>query len=90
MVLKLTHATKRFAALTVYDRLDLNIERGRKVALVGPNGAGKSTLIKLLAGVEPLTSGTHHVGHNVTLGYFAQDQTDVLDPTSTPDRKSVV
>jgi len=84
VVLRLTQATKRFGDLTVYDRLDVSIERGRKVVLVGPNGAGKSTLIRLLAGVEPLTGGTRHVGHNVTLGYFAQDQTHVLDSESTP------
>src|SRR5262249_7515837 len=67
----------------VYAGLDVAIERGRKVALVGPNGAGKSTLMKLLAGVEPLDAGECVVGHNVTLGYFAQDQTQVLDPTRT-------
>jgi ATP-binding cassette subfamily F protein 3 len=83
MVLELRGVHKQFGDLVVYDGLDLAIERGRKVALVGPNGAGKSTLIKLLAGVEPLDHGDRIAGHNVTLGYFAQDQTQVLDPTRT-------
>jgi ATP-binding cassette subfamily F protein 3 len=83
IVLDVQKGQKRYGSLTVYDGLDLSITRGRKVALVGPNGAGKSTLIKLLAGVEPLTAGVRRVGHNVRLGYFAQDQTAVLDPERT-------
>ena len=82
-VLRLERAGKRYGDLTVYDNLSMTIERGRKVALVGPNGAGKSTLIKMLAGVEPLSAGSRHVGHNVRVGYFAQDQTRVLDPDRT-------
>jgi len=82
-VLQLRGASKQYGDLQVYRDLDLTIERGRKVALVGPNGAGKSTLVKLLAGVEPLSAGERTVGHNVTLGYFAQDQTQALDPTRT-------
>jgi ATP-binding cassette, subfamily F, member 3 len=83
MVLELRDARKQFGDLVVYSGLDLAIERGRRVALVGPNGAGKSTLMKLLAGGEPLDAGERVVGHNVTLGYFAQDQTQVLDPART-------
>ncbi len=82
-VLELRSAGKRYGDLTVYDGLDLTIERGRKVALVGPNGAGKSTLMRMLAGTEPLTAGERVLGHNTTLGYFAQDQTQVLDPQAT-------
>jgi len=82
-VLRLENAAKRYGDLAVYERLSLTIERGRKVALVGPNGAGKSTLIRLLAGVEPLTAGTRQVGHNVRIGYFAQDQSQVLEAERT-------
>ena len=83
VVLELRAVRKHYGDLIVYDGIDLLIERGRKVALVGPNGAGKSTLMKLLAGTEPLSGGERIVGHNVTLGYFAQDQTQVLDPSRT-------
>ena len=82
-VLRLERAAKHYDALRIYDDLSLTIERGRKVALVGPNGAGKSTLIRMLAGVEPLSGGERHVGHNVRIGYFAQDQARVLDPDRT-------
>ena len=83
VVLELQRASKSYGDLRVYDALDLSIERGRKVALVGPNGAGKSTLIKMLAGTLPLDGGERVVGHKVELGYFAQDQTQVLDPSKT-------
>ena len=80
IVVGLEHATKRYGDLTVYEDVDLAIERGSKVALVGPNGAGKSTLLKLLVGVEPVNDGRRVCGHNVRLAYFAQDQSAVLDP----------
>jgi ATP-binding cassette subfamily F protein 3 len=83
IVVGLEQASKRYGALTVYDGVDLAIERGSKVALVGPNGAGKSTLLKLLAGVEPLSAGRRTGGHNTRVAYFAQDQSAVLDPEKT-------
>ena len=78
-VLELHGAVKRYGGLTVYNNIDLAIERGSKIALVGPNGAGKSTLMKILAGIEPLTAGQYNAGHNVSLAYFAQDLSESLD-----------
>jgi ATP-binding cassette subfamily F protein 3 len=71
---------KRYGPKEVFRGASFLIERGDRVALVGPNGAGKSTLIKLLAGIEPLSSGAYEIGHNVTPDYFAQDQYKELDP----------
>ena len=70
-VFTLRGAVKRYGELTVYDGIDLTIERGARIALVGPNGAGKSTMMKLLAGIEPLTAGQRTVGAGVEIGYFA-------------------
>jgi len=78
-IFQLRGAVKRYGELTVYSGIDFVIERGARLALVGPNGAGKSTLMKLLAGTEPLSAGERSVGHNVAIGYFAQDLGDALD-----------
>ncbi len=82
-VFELKGAVKKYGDLTVYDGVDLVIERGSRIALVGPNGAGKSTMMKLLAGIEPITGGHRTVGGNVAIGYFAQNLADTLDYTKT-------
>jgi ATP-binding cassette subfamily F protein 3 len=82
-VFELSRAVKRYGELTVYDGIDLVIERGARIALVGPNGAGKSTMMKLLAGIEPMDAGTRTVGGNVSIGYFAQNLADTLDYQKT-------
>jgi len=82
-VFELKGAVKKYGDLTVYDGVDLVIERGARIALVGPNGAGKSTMMKLLADIEPMTAGERLVGGNVAIGYFAQNLADTLDYTKT-------
>ncbi len=80
IIMRVNNLEKSFGELTVFDGVDYEIERGDKVAVVGPNGAGKSTLIKILAGVEPVSSGRREPGHNVTISFFAQHQAEELDP----------
>jgi ATP-binding cassette subfamily F protein 3 len=83
VVLSLSNIIKRYGDNTVFDGIDYEVERGDKIAVVGPNGAGKSTLIRILAGIEPITSGKREVGYNVTPGYFAQHQAEELNPANT-------
>ncbi len=83
-VLTLTDVGKSYGNNVVYDRLNLTLERGDRVALVGPNGAGKSTLLKILAGVLPFESGQRKLGHNVTSAYYAQHVLDLLNPNNNP------
>ncbi len=80
IVLELHEVRKSYGDLRVFDRIELVLERGQKVALVGPNGAGKSTLMRILAGSETIDAGWRHEGLRVTLDHFAQDQADQLPP----------
>jgi ATP-binding cassette subfamily F protein 3 len=83
VVASLKGVHKAYGPVKVYSGIDLTIDRGEKIALVGLNGAGKSTLLKLLAGVFPPDEGSLEWGHNVTTGYFAQHQLELLDPSKT-------
>ena len=68
-----------YGSHVVYERLDLEINRGQRTVFVGPNGSGKSTLLKILAGLLPIEAGTVTPGHNLSVGYFAQQRTEMLD-----------
>ena len=69
--------------LNVLRGVDLKIDRGDRVAFVGQNGQGKTTLAKILIGQIPATAGEAILGHNVTVGYYAQNQSDELDGKKT-------
>ena len=73
---------KDYGSKTVFSHVDLTIRRGEKVAFVGRNGEGKSTLVKCIMGEIPF-SGNLKIGHNVQIGYFAQNQAQLLDEKLT-------
>lgn len=76
--LMLEDVGKAYGAHQVFDHAEFTLRRGEKVAFVGKNGEGKSTLVKCIMGEIPFT-GTLKIGHNVKIGYFAQNQAQLLD-----------
>lgn len=73
---------KSYGEHCVFHNVNLTIKRGEKVAFVGKNGEGKSTLVKCIMGEIPYT-GTLKLGHNVEIGYYAQNQAQLLDGECT-------
>ncbi len=82
-VITLKDIHQSYGELVVYSGIDFEAERGDRTVLVGPNGAGKSTLLKLLGGTLPPKSGERILGHNVEVGYFAQNRAEMLQPKRT-------
>ncbi|WP_116789462.1 ABC-F family ATP-binding cassette domain-containing protein [Flavobacterium psychrotrophum] len=78
VVVEAEHVTKKYGDKLILEDLNLLVERGSKIAFVGQNGQGKSTFIKAIVEEIPYT-GTIKLGHNVQLGYFAQNQAEHLD-----------
>ena len=74
---------KRYGARVIYEGFDLTIRRGERWAVMGRNGAGKTTLLKMVAGASAPDSGTVRLGASLSMGYFAQQSLDVLDPDLT-------
>jgi ATP-binding cassette, subfamily F, member 3 len=74
---------KAYGDNVVYAGVDLEVERGAKIALVGPNGAGKSTLLRMLAGALAFDRGERTLGAHVAVHYYAQHQLEALTPTLT-------
>lgn len=74
---------KAYGDKQVFDHVDFFVERGDRIALLGQNGQGKTTLAKILTGQIKDYSGSWNLGHNVNIGYFAQNQEEVLTPGKT-------
>ena len=83
MVVGLEGVSKSYGDKHIYSDIDLKLYRGEHVALVGPNGAGKSTLMKILAGLEPPTTGTRDLVTNVGVAYYAQHALEGMTESNT-------
>lgn len=83
VVYKASGLTVGYPQKVVFSQADIEIKRGEKVAFVGRNGEGKTTLMRVIAGQLDPMEGESKVGHNVNLGYFAQNQEDELDKSLT-------
>ena len=81
-VLDMNGLKKSFGTKKIFDGLEVVLARGEKIALLGPNGVGKSTLIKCITD-ENQFDGQLEFGHNVSVGYFAQDSAEKLDGEAT-------
>lgn len=77
------NVTKSYGRLHVLDHISLKLDRGDRVAFVGQNGQGKTTLAKILVNAETHNSGTVTLGHNVQIGYYAQNQAENLSSNLT-------
>ncbi len=75
--------SKYYGKAKILEAIDFQMLRGERVSFVGQNGQGKTTLAKMLVGHEPATSGKIELGHNVSVGYYAQNQAETLDPKIT-------
>ncbi len=75
--------SKKYGEHIVFNNANMSIIRGEKIAFVGRNGEGKSTMIKALLGEIDVDGGSVQLGHNVKVGYFAQNQAALLDPELT-------
>lgn len=82
VTLELNDVSKSYSEKQILNNINLLIPRGEKIAFVGRNGEGKSTLSKIIAGVLDY-QGEVKLGHEVQIGYYAQNQQDMLDPEKT-------
>jgi ATP-binding cassette subfamily F protein 3 len=83
VVVECTGIQKSYGAKKVLKGVDFVLERGEKIAFIGKNGEGKTTLAKIIAGVEPPTAGDVQIGHATSIGYYAQQQADMMGGHNT-------
>jgi len=86
-VATLENVRKAYGPRVIYEKLNLSIRRGERWCVMGKNGAGKSTLLKMVAGAVTPDSGTVRLGASLTMGYFAQQALDLLDPDLTIEQQ---
>lgn len=82
-VLTLRSVSKAFGENKLYSNIDLNVQRGERVALIGPNGYGKTTLLRMIGKEIAQDSGSISQGHNVEMSYYAQHHSEMLHPGNT-------
>jgi ATP-binding cassette subfamily F protein 3 len=82
-VMAIRNISKGFKDKSLYKNINLSIFRGERIAIIGPNGSGKTTLLKIIAGETKPDCGEITLGHNISIGYFAQHHMDMLDPVNT-------
>ena len=82
LVVRTKNLEKRYGDLTVFKDIELTVTRGEKIAFVGRNGEGKTTLSRIIVG-DLNYSGELKIGHNVSVGYFAQNQDELLEENKT-------
>jgi ATP-binding cassette subfamily F protein 3 len=82
-MVKCENVSKSYGENVIFKDVNIWVERGDKVAFVGKNGEGKSTLSKIIAKVEDMSSGSVKIGDSVITGYFAQNQTELLEENKT-------
>ena len=80
--LRVDQVEKKYDDKTIFKDVSFSIERGEKIALLGKNGEGKSTMSRLIVG-EKYNAGEIELGYQVNIGYFAQNQAEILDPEKT-------
>lgn len=83
IVAEIKDAGKKFDEKVIFTGANFHIERGEKIALVGRNGEGKTTLARIINGELEASFGEVRVGHNVHIGYYAQNQEDLMDGNAT-------
>ena len=83
ILIELDGVAKSYGTLPVFQDATLKIERGDRIAVLGANGTGKSTLARIIAGTDIFQGGQRIPGHGLAISYYAQDQSEVLDPGKT-------
>ncbi|MCP4681938.1 MAG: ATP-binding cassette domain-containing protein [Desulfobacterales bacterium] len=82
-VVSIRDLAKGFGKGFLYEDINLTVLRGERIAIIGANGSGKTTLLRMLAGEIEADKGDIKLGHGVSMGYFAQHHSDMLDPDKT-------